>query len=217
MVQADGREPRNALRKHAKAEAATLAKLVRCFCQGLSVGGAAKACGLTEKSVRGYYIALRHRLLKQQFNKWHHGWAALVRVKDETTQETTREAYFATLAGCYFASTCQRNHAAGNRKQRLCRKCPMPDRFSAPERVEEALGLIDTVRYFYDRIGIGVEHGWEPAPLFRERLIHTAVIASVGENTARDAAGRLDPNDKSFLSFRTLFDTLLGDLLEEPL
>lgn len=212
-----GYRPRNVLRKGAKFGPEVLVGLVRYFCLGLSVRTAAKTTGLSGKTVRGVYRDFRKRLLKNRFNKWHRAGTSLVFVAQEEFQEAIRDAFFDVLSRCYFNRTCYRNFTAGNRKNRLCRSCPIPGRLKNPENVGAAIEFIDTVPLFYDRLGIGAEAGIDRVTLFKLRAAHTAVLIAVTHGTRKDRAGRLDFSDRSFLSFRTLFDALLADLIEEPL
>ena len=215
--QRTGYRQRNVLRKHAKVEVKTLVVLIHCFGQGLGVPAAALETRLSEKTVRAYFIAFRDRLTKTAFNRWHSGWAALVTVKDEDIQEAARDAYFDTLSQCYFNRTCWRNYSAGNRRSRLCRACLLPERFTSPDKVAEALDAIDAVRAFDTHTGIGAEHGIDRATLFKRRMLHAAVIGTVARNTRKGPAGNLSIQDKGFLSFRALVETLLEDLFADPL
>lgn len=208
--------PKAALRRHAKADLVTRLIVVRGFCLGLSVKGAAKASSLSEKSVREMYLDLRQRLLKPLFNKWHHAFQHLVRVQSEDIEEAIRDAFYDTLSQCYFDPSCYRNFAAGNRKVRLCRSCPLPGRLSSEARVAEALSLIDAVRSLYQRLGITAEHGIDRVTLFKLRLIHTATLIVVATETRRLPSGAYDPEHRAFRSYRTLFDALLADLIDDP-
>ena len=135
----------------------------------------------------------------------------------EEMEEAARDAFFDTLASCYCNRTCYRNFTAGNRKSRLCRTCPIPDRLKTDTYVDDALAVVDGVHVLYGRLGIATEHGMDRVTLFRLRLLHAAVLGTVAANTRRLSSGALDPTHRSFLSFRTLFETLLGDLLDDPL
>ena len=53
------------------ANEATLIRLVYCFCQGISIAVTARNTGLSQKTVRKHYLALRALLLRPAFNRWH--------------------------------------------------------------------------------------------------------------------------------------------------
>lgn len=209
--------PTPSIRRHGKVDAPTLLRLVGSFCLGRSVRNAARTAGLTERSTRAIYLELRGRLLKPQFNKWHRAHQRLARVQSPDVEDAMRDAFFDSLSQCFENAACYRNFTAGNRKTRLCRSCPLPGRLSGADKVQDALALVDAVRELYRHLGITAEHGVDRVTLFRARLIHTATLMSVAEDTRRTAAGKFDPKHRSFLSYRTLFDALLADLIDDPL
>lgn len=206
----------NQFKAGAKFDEPTLMRLVYCFCQGISTEIAARSTNLSVKTVRGYYIALRKRLLKPAFNRWHGLNRMLLKLPGPEYEVMLRAGYVTVLANCAGNETCARNYRLGNRKSRQCRNCPLADAFS-DERRAEAYTVIDTVHEFYERIGIRGEKDIPPALLFRERLIHTTCIATVLNNSRRLPNGFFDPNEREFLCGGTLLDTLLTDLAAEPI
>jgi hypothetical protein len=210
------RAPGNRLRRAAKVGEPELVLIVRNFSLGLSVAGTAKRSGLSDKSVRAILLELRARLDAPRYNRWHHGGRRLLTIPDEAIEEAVRDAFFDTLAQCYFNATCYRNYRAGNRKTRLCRTCPLKTAVSG-ENLDDCLALADTVRAFYARLGIAAERGGDRVTLFRLRLLHTATVTAVLEHTRRRRGGMPDLTSDAYLSFRSLFETLLADLIDDPL
>lgn len=209
--------PANRFRRRAKVSEDQLLLLVRNFCHGLSVPLTARMTGLSEKTIRQLFLGLRARLPKPRFARWHRAERALLTVSSADVERRVRDAFFETLSGCWSNTSCWRNWTAGNRQSRLCRSCPLPERLTTQDKVDEATAFIDAVRGFCGRLHIGAERTGDRATLFRLRAIHTATITTVVQNTRRDDLGLLDPRDDSFLSFRSLFDQLVLDLDEEPL
>ncbi|BBK29660.1 hypothetical protein EDC65_0055 [Stella humosa] len=206
----------NQFRAGAKFDEMTLMRLVYCFCQGLGVQLAARSTGLTAKTVRGVYIALRKRLLKPAFNRWHGTNRAVIRTPMPEFEPLLRAVYFDRLGRCAGNETCARNYRLGNRKRRECRSCPLVDALP-PEGRAEAYVVIDAVHAFYEAIGIRGEKDIGPIMLFRERLIHRTVVGTVQNHSRKRENGLFDPNEREFLSGGTLLDLLLRDLAEDPL
>lgn len=168
------------------------------------------------KTVRGLYLALRARLLKPAFNRWHGLNRMLTSIAEPSHERIIRMEYFETLAACGMNVTCRRNFVLGNRKARQCRACPLARTYS-DERRAEAFAVIDAVHDFYERIGIRGEKDRLSVSLFRERLIHATVVGTVMAHSRKRANGFFDPEDRSFLSGGTLLDALLTDLANDPL
>ena len=83
--------------------------------------------------------------------------------------------------------------------------------------MSEALEAVDAVRAFYSHLGIGAEHGIDRVTLFKTRMLHAAVIGTAAQYTRKGRAGKMSIKDKGFLSFRALVETLLEDILADPL
>jgi hypothetical protein len=208
--------PAGRLRKGSKLDDATQLAIVLAFANARSVERCAARVGVTRKRVRDIYIELRDRLTGARFARWHRANVILPGVPDPLALIAMKSAFFDTLADCHANERCYKNFAAGNRKARLCRACPLPARFSNPAAVREALAAVDAVRGFYRTLKIYGERGADPVLLFRRRLIHTAVAAAAVQNTRVLASGLPDREDDGFLSVRTLFETLVVDLIERP-
>jgi hypothetical protein len=206
----------NRYKPSAKFDEATLAQLVYCFCQGIGIGVAARSTGLSMKTVRGVYLALRKRLLKPAFNRWHGAYRRFLSLPHPEQEDALRAVYLATLAECAGDRHCARNWRLGNRERRECRECPLA-RFSSQERRAEAYTIIDTVHDFYERLGIRGEKGEEPLTLFRERLIHTTTVATLQNHSRKLPSGFFDPEERLFLCGGSLLAALLADLEAEPL
>lgn len=209
--------PANQLRHAAKMDEATLIRLLYYFCNGMPVRPVAATLGLSVKTVREIYIALRRRLTKPKFNGWHGAYRRLLNMPDIEVEGQIRAAFIDTLAECGLNETCYRNYQLRNRKSRLCRACPLPNRFSSAERVREALDVIDTVRAFYKMLRIRGETDTDPPVLFRLRLIHTTTIATAREASGKTPTGLANPIDPSPLSVALLLDVLFTDLAEQPI
>lgn len=198
----------------ARAADATFIRLVYCFCQGISIAVAARNTGLSHKTVRKHYLALRALLLRPAFNRWHGTSIRLLKLQEPEWELMVRLTFFGRLAECAQDAHCARNYRLGNRKARQCRACPLKGRFS-PERIAEAYLMIDTVHAFYETLGIRGEKDMNPVLLFRERLVHTTVVGTVQNNSRKLANGFFDPTDTGFLSGGRLMDALLSDLARE--
>lgn len=209
--------PANQFRRAAKFDETTLIRLAFCFCNGIPVHAAAASVNLSTKTVRSVYLEFRQRLTHPKFNHWHGAYQRLVNMPSIETEMLVRVAFIDTLAECGLNETCYRNYRLGNRKARLCRGCPLPNRLTAPERVSEALEAIDAVQSFYERIGIRGESQADALSLFRLRLIHTTTIATSVSSSRRRKNGLADPAHREHLSVGTLLDTLLSDLADRSL
>lgn len=217
MAKQAGAPPRgNQFRARAKFDEPTLMRLVYCFCQGVPLKIAARSTALSVKTVRGLYLDLRKRLLKPAFNRWHGTANRFLKLPGPEYEAALRVAYFDMLARCAGNETCARNYRLGNRKSRQCRNCPLAEVVS-DERRTDAYTVIDTVHEFYERLGLRGEKGVPSTLLFRERLIHTAVVATVQNHSRTLPNGFFDPNERAFMSGGTLLDILLMAIAEEPL
>ncbi len=192
-------------------------RLVYVFCHGLSVAQAARMAGVTPKTARAYYIALRARLTKARFNRWHGVNAMLVNISPEITAELIKPAFFECLAECHANEKCQQNFRLGYRAERLCKACPLRGKFPSEESLHSALSPIDMVRDFYRRLGIRREKDRDRVSLFRERLIHCLSVSTALANSKSRSDGLKDPTERDYLSLGTLLDDLMEDLAEEPL
>ena len=202
---------RNRLRARAKFDEATLVRLVYFFCNGVPVAIAARNTGLSTKTVRGVYIDLRARLLKPEFSRWHGTSQRLLGLTGPDEEFAVRTLYLDLLGRCAGNATCARNYRLGNRNKRQCRACPLAAANSDACR-PEAYAVIDAVHDFYERLGIRGEKDIPPAILFRERLVHTAVIGTVHANSKKLDNGFIDPNERAFLSGGELLSVLLVPL-----
>lgn len=207
----------NQFSRRAKLDEGALIQLAYAFCVGTPIDRAALQAGLSSKTARAVYMRLRARLAQPRFNRWHAAYQMLPSATSAEGQFLAREAFLDTLSVCHANETCARNFALGNRKTRLCRACPLPPRFPEPQRVAEALDVIDRVRAFYARLGIRGEKGSDPVTLFRLRLIHTVTVATTLGASLTPAGVLVRPEKPSFLSVWTLLDLLLTDLTERPL
>ena len=137
-----------------------------------------------------------------------------MRYVEPETDALIRTTFIDVLAECYDNDTCYRVFRRGNRKTRLCRTCPVPSKFSTVENARDAVDLIDAMRAFYARLGIREREG-DRLARFRDRLIHSSVIATVRENTRRLPNGLLDPSDLEYLAIGQLLRLLLDDLADD--
>lgn len=193
-----------------KANEIAFMRLVYCFCQGISLAVAARNTGLSQKTVRKHYLALRALLVRPAFNRWHGTNLRLLRLSKPEQQAMVRLVFFDRLAACAQNAHCARNHRLGNRKARQCRACPLKGQLS-PERIADAHLMIDTVHAFYETLGIRGEKRMNPVLLFRERLIHTTVIGTVHTHSRKLPNGFFDPADTGFLSGARLMDALMAE------
>ncbi|MTD94355.1 hypothetical protein GIW81_08410 [Hyphomicrobium sp. xq] len=208
------KRPRNPLRRSAKLDLVRTIQAVDLFAQGIGVNIAAKATGTSRKTMRGLYIDFRDRLSDPVFARWHRANAALLNVTAAEEIALIKSAMLELLAQCHALDTCYRNYRAGRRSSPICRACPLHRKFTSPETDGEAAALINSLRAFYHALNIHAEEGRDPVSLLRARLIHMVTIAAVTQNSRRLAGGRLDPKQKTFLSFGTFREVLARHLLE---
>ncbi len=215
MARRSRTEPQKSfLAAHPRIDDATMAQVAYYFCHGASVDAVAKTVGVSRKTVRDLYIALRAKLTAPRFSRWHRANRALLNVASEEADLLIRATFFDVLAECGLNVTCQRNFDAGNRKTRLCRNCPLPGKFTAVDHVAEVLALIDAVRAFYHRVGIHGETDKDLVSLYRQRLVHTVVVTTAIAHGRRLKSGLLDPRHRTELSFGTLL-LMLQEILTE--
>ncbi|MDI4665378.1 hypothetical protein K9U40_13720 [Xanthobacter autotrophicus] len=84
------------------------------------------------------------------------------------------------------------------------------------EKNASAAEAVNSLRAFYHGLNIYGEDGIDPVVLFRRRLIHMATIATVLQGSRKVSALRMDPREKTFLSFGTFREMLIGHMLEHP-
>lgn len=204
--------PVSVFRNHPKIDDAALIRLVYYFSNGISVKAVAGTLGLSPKSVRAHYLDLRARLKKPKFARWHSIYTSLVSVPSLVQERMLKAGLIEALAVCY-ASKCYGNYASGNRKNRMCRRCPLPHAFTMSANAADAIGAVDEITAFYRRLGIRGEGGSLDA--FFERFLHTSVIACVREHSRRLPNGLLDPADTEFQAIGTLIAILMDDLSDD--
>ncbi len=122
-------------------------RLVYCFCQGIGIAIAARSTGLSTKTVRSVYLALRQRLLKPAFDRWHGTNRMMLRLLGPEYEVMVRAGYFDLLARCAGNENCARNFRLGNRKERRCRRCPLAAVWQ-DDLLAEVYTVIDTVHLF---------------------------------------------------------------------
>lgn len=207
--------PEIRLRKGSKLDNATLAAIALAFCHSLSIDACAARTGVSRKRVRDIYIELRDRLAEPRFARWHRANAILPRIPDSGTLVLVKSAFFDVLAECHGNERCFKNFEAENRKTRICRACPLRSHMSGPLMAKEAVAAIDAVRALYRSLGLYGERDADPVRLFRKKFIHMAACASVSVNTRRLRNGLPNFEDRSELSLRSLFETLIVDMIED--
>ncbi|MDI4665381.1 hypothetical protein K9U40_13735 [Xanthobacter autotrophicus] len=207
------RGPANPLRRHAKLGLAETVQVVDLFAHGVGVNTAACAIGISRKTMRGLYLDLRDRLADPLFVRWHRANAALVSLAGAEEIALVKAALFELLAECHAQDTCYRNFRAGRRASPICRACPLHGKFGTPEKDALAAEAVNSLRAFYHGLNIYAEDGIAPVVLFRRRLIHMATVATLMQNSRKLSAIRMDPGEKTFLSFGTFREILIGHML----
>ena len=208
--------PRNRLRKTAKLSEAQSVQLAYGFCAGISVKAIAGSSGVSVKTARAEYIALRALLLRPAFNRWHGLKRALVSVADPETEALIKTSFLDELAACHLNTTCYRNYRLGNRKTRQCRRCPLAGKFSSSAGTEAAIGVADEVTGFYARLGMRGESKADPLRLFRERLAHTTAVTWALAHSKRLPTGLPSPVDEGEFSVGQLLVRLLDEPMAPP-
>lgn len=209
MKEAKDRSPtEKSVSSSLRPEDAAFVQLVYCFCQGIGLAVAVRTTGLSQKTVRKHYLALRALLVRPAFNRWHGTSIRLLKLDDPEHELMVRLTFFGRMAECAQNAHCARNYRLGNRKARQCRACPLK-RLFPEDRLADAYLMIDTVHAFYETLGIRGEKEMNPVLLFRERLIHTTVVGTVHNHSRKLPNGFFDPADTGFLSGGRLMDALL--------
>lgn len=198
-------------RRHPKMGDETLIRLVYYFCNGMPVDAVAKTLELSRKSVRAHYMELRTRLTKPKFRRWHAVFNALVAIPDPEEGRRLKGTLMELMAGCYYRK-CYGNFVTGNRKQRICRKCPLRGSFDDASNLESAIDAIDTISQFYRTLGIRNDVVPDKQAVFLGRFIHSSVMSCLQEKSKKQANGLLDPNDQEFEGAGTLMRLLMDDL-----
>lgn len=206
--------PHNPLRKHAKLSMTQTVQAIDLFAHGVGVNSAARLLGLSRKTVRSYYLDFRDRLSAPEFSRWHRANAALLQVTGVEEIALIKAAMLELLAACHEQDTCYRNYRAGRRASPICKNCPLHGKFTVPERDSEAAAAMNDLRAFYHTLDIYAEDGRDPVSLLRARLIHMVTIATLMQNSRMLAGGRLDPTQRTFLSFGTFREILARHMLE---
>lgn len=200
--------------KGAKIDDSQIIALVWYFCQGLPVSAIASVTGISVKTVRLHYLALRDRLQGKAFARWHEINREILTLPDPKIQSLVKATFFDVMEQCYADKNCYRNYHYGKRKNRLCKSCPLIGKFTSHAHIDEALTLIDLVRNFYAQLDIRNETDKDPVHLFRLRLIHTVTVLTARNNSRKQKNGHYDPLEKTHKSLGTLLDILLEDLAE---
>ena len=182
------------------------------FAQGVSLTDTATVSGLTRKSVRDMFGEFRETLLRPDFNRWHGTNRMMTTINQTEHEALIRATFFDVLAGCHGNTTCYRNFRLGNRKSRLCRKCPLPGKFSDPENLANALATIDAVHEFYEHLRWRGEKAKDTVRLFRLRFIHTVTVATARANSRFLPNGVASPMDDGFLSTATLAQQIMASI-----
>lgn len=210
----NARSPANPLRRHAKLGLAETVQVVDLFAHGIGVNTASRLIGTSRKTMRGLYLDLRDRLADPLFARWHRANAALVSLTGTGEIALVKAVMMELLAECHAHDICYRNYRAGRRASTICRACPLHGKFGTPEKDSSAAEAVNSLRAFYHGLDIYGEDGIDPVVLFRRRLIHMATIATVLQNSRRVSTLRMGPKEKTFLSFGTFREMLIGHMLE---
>lgn len=208
------RAPGNPLRRHARLGLVETVQTVDLFAHGVGINTAARLIGTSRKTMRGLYLDLRDRLADPLFARWHHANAAFVALTGAEEIALIKAAMLELLAECHAFETCYRNYRAGRRASAICRACPLHGKFGTPAKDCAAAAAVNSLRAFYHGLNIYAEDGIDPVVLFRRRLIHMATIATVVQNSRKLSALRMNPNEKTFLSFGTFRELLIRHMLE---
>lgn len=201
-------------RPHSKISLQQAIRLSFNFAQGVPLTETAMATELSRKSVREVFSEFRETLLKPSFNRWHETNRMMTMITQVDHEVLIRSTFFEVLATCQGDTSCYRNYQLGNRKKRLCRKCPLPGKFSDPENLENALATVDAAHQFYEHLGWRGEKAKDPVQLFRLRFIHTATVATARANTRFLPNGIANPADDGFLSVATLAQEIVAHSIE---
>lgn len=198
-------------RRHPKMDDATLIRLVYYFCNGMPLEAVAKTLGLSRKSVRAHYLDLRARLTKPKFRRWHALYNAFVAIPDEKEERRLKGTLMELMAGCYY-SRCYGNYASGNRKNRICRRCPLSQAFSKAGHLDSAIEGIDAVSAFYRQLGLRGDVAPDKQTVFLERFVHASIVACLRETAKKQPGGLLDPKDDGYQGMGTLLVMVMDDL-----
>lgn len=161
------------------------------FCQSASIPLVAKRTGLSDKTVRELYKAIRALLLDPRYRKWH-GFDRLPAYEFKDVARIEAEIW-RCFAECYSNDECFRNFRYGKRRERQCRSCParhskILHEILTPQMSESMLQLIETTRAYYQvLIGLSHEKDIDRTESFRLRAYHTTILLA-----ARMASSRIE-------------------------
>lgn len=175
---------------------------------------AAKILKLSRKSVRAHYLSLRTRLTRPSFRRWHRVYSSLPNFSDSETEHRIIGGVIEIMAVCYY-SGCYDNYSKGNRKNRICRTCPLPHAFRECSNTLNAIEAIDEIRAVYKSLCIRGERKPDKLTIFFERFIHVSVMASIAQHSKLLRCGLLDPSDLDYLGGGTLLMTLMDNLAND--
>lgn len=188
--------------------------LVYYFCNGISINAVADTLNLSRKTVRAHYMELRRRLTKPKFMRWHRVYSALAMIPDPKEELRLKGTLIELLATCY-NSKCYGNYVSGNRKNRICRQCPLRPAYGDRDTLQTAVEAVDAISALYRRIGIRNDTIPDHLTAFFERFIHAGVIACLHESSERRADGLFDPADTDYEGAGTLLQMLMDDLADD--
>ncbi|KZD12403.1 hypothetical protein [Oceanibaculum pacificum] len=204
----------------ARAEDSAIQELLKGFVLVHPLEYIAEQTGMSARTCRTILLSLRPRLLRPRYYPWTRPDGTLA-LWDDRAIEAGLRGFVSTLANCYYDRACQSNYAQGLREERGCRSCPLDALDSEGDFGAEYLDAmrhhIDLIRFVYDRIGVKGERRMHPRTLFQLRYLHTMAVLRGREESRKRADGDVDFRDRSPLSSRSLYETLLADLRGEPL
>jgi len=191
-------------------------RLAYGFACGFPVKPVAAGFGVSQKTVRAFYLDCRAHLSATDFRRWHRlSLINPVLPDDALTQALPKIVFFEVMAACHDNETCHRNYRLGNRKSRFCRACPIKEKFTQRLREVDAIRVIDAVQTFYRHLGLRRETGVDPVANLRQRLLHLSVITAIRAHSTQCADGSPNPADMSYEGLGS-FLILLIDRLAVP-
>ncbi len=190
------------------------------FCQSVPVPVVARRTGLSVKTVRELYKAIRALLTDPRYRKWHN--FDLLPVYEFRDAERVEAEIWRCFAECYFDEECFRNYRYSKRAERQCRHCPV--RHSellqgvlTPQIVASLLERIETVRAYYQvLIGLSREKSADPTENFRLRMYHVTIVLSarMASSTVENGAIKSSMFVEGPNTLNELYKTILRHIAE---
>ena len=204
-------------RRGGKLDNLQMAAIIRGFCCGTSIADCADRSGVSLKTVRETYRALRTRLLKERFARWH-PWR-VVHTSDAETEKhmDDRRALLEAMAACEAKARCWSDKASAKRFSSACRQCPIRAVSPDEEFLDTAWQIVASTRFVHREVGWTDRRTGDAAKRFEERMIYANTLIRCQDETPMISEGVWDVSDEGAHTYNALLSLMIQELLDEPL